>query len=128
MIFGVLSLLSATLTLPGIAGIVLTVGIASRFQRVDLRAHPRGSAPRRSAITPSTPASRVRSATILDSNITTFIAAAVLFYIGTGPVRCFAVDARYRHPHELVHGFHPDPAYRRHLGAHVAAQVCAALI
>src|ERR1700691_3505382 len=61
MIFGVLSMLNATLTLPGIAGIVLDAGF------------PRALA------------------TILDSNITTFIAAAVLFYIGTGPVRGFAV-------------------------------------
>ena len=39
----------------------------------------------------SMPASRRALATILDSNITTFIAAAVLFYIGSGPVRGFAV-------------------------------------
>ena len=42
MIFGVLSLLNATLTLPGIIGIVLTIGIAVDFERADLRAHPRG--------------------------------------------------------------------------------------
>ena len=46
MIFGVLSMLNATLTLPGIAGIVLTVGIAVDSQRADLRAHPRGGARR----------------------------------------------------------------------------------
>ena len=81
MIFGVLSLLNATLTLPGIAGIVLTVGIAVDsnvliYERIreELRA------------------GRTRAlATILDSNITTFIAAAILFLIGTGPVRGFAV-------------------------------------
>ncbi|MGQ0685680.1 protein translocase subunit SecD [Bradyrhizobium sp.] len=91
MIFGVLSLLNATLTLPGIAGIVLTVGIAVDsnvliYERIreELR-HGR------------TPISAIDAgftralATILDSNITTFIAAAVLFYIGTGPVRGFAV-------------------------------------
>ena len=91
MIFGLLSLLNATLTLPGIAGIVLTVGIAVDsnvliYERIreELR-HGR------------TPISAIDAgftralATILDSNITTFIAAAVLFYIGTGPVRGFAV-------------------------------------
>ena len=91
MIFGVLSLLNATLTLPGIAGIVLTVGIAVDsnvliYERIreEVR-HGR------------TPINAIEAgfsralATILDSNITTFIAAAVLFYIGTGPVRGFAV-------------------------------------
>ena len=46
MIFGVLSLFNATLTLPGIAGIVLTVGMAVELQRADLRTHPRRGARR----------------------------------------------------------------------------------
>jgi preprotein translocase subunit SecD len=91
MIFGVLSLLNATLTLPGIAGIVLTVGIAVDsnvliYERI--REEVRAGRTPISAID----AGFTRAlATILDSNITTFIAAAVLFYIGTGPVRGFAV-------------------------------------
>src|SRR5450830_149639 len=91
MIFGVLSLLNATLTLPGIAGIVLTVGIAVDsnvliYERI--REEVRGGRTPINAID----AGFARAlATILDSNITTFIAAAVLFYIGTGPVRGFAV-------------------------------------
>ncbi|MBN8965201.1 MAG: protein translocase subunit SecD [Rhizobiales bacterium] len=91
MIFGVLSLLNATLTLPGIAGIVLTVGIAVDSNvliyerlREELRAG-------RSPIMAIDAGFARALATILDSNITTFIAAAVLFYIGTGPVRGFAV-------------------------------------
>src|SRR3954452_10146031 len=91
MIFGVLSLLNATLTLPGIAGIVLTVGIAVDsnvliYERIceELRGG-------RNAISAIDAGFRRALATILDSNITTFIAAAVLFYIGTGPVRGFAV-------------------------------------
>jgi len=91
MIFGVLSLLNATLTLPGIAGIVLTVGIAVDsnvliYERI-----------REEVRTGRTPLNAIDAgftralSTILDSNITTFIAAAVLFYIGTGPVRGFAV-------------------------------------
>src|SRR5204862_1487475 len=87
MIFGVLSLLNATLTLPGIAGIVLTVGIAVDsnvliYERI--REEVRGG---RSPITAIDAGFSRALATILDSNITTFIAAAVLFFIGTGPVR-----------------------------------------
>ncbi len=91
MIFGVLSMLNATLTLPGICGIVLTVGIAVDsnvliYERIreEVRA---GRTPINAIDAGFTRA----LATILDSNITTFIAAAVLFYIGTGPVRGFAV-------------------------------------
>jgi preprotein translocase subunit SecD len=91
MIIGILSFLSATLTLPGIAGIVLTVGIAVDsnvliYERI-----------REEVRNGRTPISAIDAgfsralATILDSNITTFIAAAVLFFIGTGPVRGFAV-------------------------------------
>ena len=88
MILGVLSFLDATLTLPGIAGIALTIGIAVDsnvliYERIREEIRHGRSRHRR----------RVRRAlaTILDSNITTFIAAAVLFFIGTGPVRGFAV-------------------------------------
>jgi preprotein translocase subunit SecD len=91
MIFGLLSLLNATLTLPGIAGVVLTVGIAVDsnvliYERI--REELRGG---RTAITAIDAGFKRALATILDSNITTFIAAAVLFMIGTGPVRGFAV-------------------------------------
>ncbi len=91
MILGILSLLGATLTLPGICGIVLTVGIAVDsnvliYERI-----------REEVRTGRTPIGAIDAgfhralATILDSNITTFIAAAVLFYVGTGAVRGFAV-------------------------------------
>ena len=91
MIFGILSLLNATLTLPGIAGIVLTVGIAVDsnvliYERI--REEVRNG---RNAIAAIDAGFSRALATILDSNITTFIAAAVLFFIGTGPVRGFAV-------------------------------------
>jgi preprotein translocase subunit SecD len=91
MILGILSLFNATLTLPGIAGIVLTVGMAVDsnvliYERV--REEVRGG---RSAIN-SLDAGFTRAlATIIDSNTTTFIAAAVLFFIGSGPVRGFAL-------------------------------------
>ena len=91
MIFGVLSLLNATLTLPGIAGIVLTVGIAVdsnvlSYERIREEFHHG-----RSTINAIDAGFKRSLATILNSNITTLIAAAVLFFIGTGPVRGFAV-------------------------------------
>jgi preprotein translocase subunit SecD len=91
MIFGLLSLLDATLTLPGIAGIVLTVGIAVDsnvliYERI--REEVRNG---RSAIAAIDAGFARALATILDSNVTTLIAAMVLFFIGTGPVRGFAV-------------------------------------
>jgi len=91
MIFGILSLLNATLTLPGIIGIVLTIGIAVDsnvliYERI--REEVRGG---RTPITAIDAGFSRALATILDSNITTFIAAAVLFFFGSGPVRGFAV-------------------------------------
>ena len=91
LIFGVLAMLGATLTLPGIAGVVLTVGIAVDsnvliYERI--REEARAG---RSAISAIDAGFSRALATILDSNITTFIAAAVLFYIGSGPVRGFAI-------------------------------------
>ena len=90
MIFGVLSF-GATLTLPGIAGIVLTVGMAVDanvlvFERIreELRT-ARGPA---RAI--ELGYSRALSA-IIDANITTLITAAILFTVGSGPVRGFAI-------------------------------------
>src|SRR4029078_10879851 len=91
LFFGVLAMLNATLTLPGIIGIVLTIGIAVDsnlliYERI--REEVRSG---RSAISAIDAGFTRALATILDSNITTFIAAAVLFFIGTGPVRGFAV-------------------------------------
>jgi preprotein translocase subunit SecD len=90
MIIGVLSVFNATLTLPGIAGIVLTVGMAVDsnvliYERV--REEVRSG---RSAVSSLDAGFSRALATILDSNITTFIAAAVLFFV-SGPVRGFAL-------------------------------------
>jgi preprotein translocase subunit SecD len=91
LIFGLLSALGATLTLPGIAGILLTIGMAVDsnvliYERV--REEQRLG---RSAAS-SLDAGFARAlTTIVDANLTTFIAAAVLFFLGTGPVRGFAV-------------------------------------
>ena len=91
MIIGVLSMLSASLTLPGIAGIVLTVGMAVDanvliFSRI--REELKNGLPNQSAIQ----AGYDRAfTTILDANITTFIVAIILFAVGTGPIKGFAV-------------------------------------
>ncbi|MCB2263724.1 MAG: protein translocase subunit SecD [Candidatus Thiosymbion ectosymbiont of Robbea hypermnestra] len=91
LIVAVLSLLQATLTLPGIAGIVLTVGMAVDanvliFERIreELR---NGNSPQASIHAGYGKA----LSTIVDANITTLIAAVVLFSFGTGPIKGFAV-------------------------------------
>ncbi len=91
MIFGLLSLLDATLTLPGIAGIVLTIGIAVDsnvliYERI--REEVRNG---RSPVNAIENGFKRALATILDSNISTLIAACILFFVGSGPVRGFAV-------------------------------------
>jgi len=90
-IFAALASLRATLSLPGIAGIALTVGMAVDanviiFER--MREEMRAGKAIRSAVDTGYQRSLW---TILDANITTLIAAAILFQVGTGPVRGFAV-------------------------------------
>ena len=91
LIVAVLSMLQATLTLPGIAGIVLTVGMAVDanvliFERI-----------REEIRVGNTPQASIHAgyekalSTIMDANITTLIAAAVLFSFGTGPIKGFAI-------------------------------------
>jgi protein-export membrane protein SecD len=91
LLVGILSALSATLTLPGIAGIVLTMGMAVDsnvlvFERIREEVHS-GRGPLNSIETGFQRA----LATILDANFTTFIAAVVLFGLGSGPIKGFAV-------------------------------------
>jgi len=91
LIVGAMSFLQATLTLPGIAGIVLTIGMAVDanvliFERI-----------REEVANGRTPFNAVESGykralgTIIDSNVTTFIAAALLYALGDGPVKGFGV-------------------------------------
>lgn len=91
LLVGVMSLLGATLTLPGIAGIVLTVGMAVDanvliFARI--REELAAGASPQTAITQGFDRALV---TILDANITTLIVALILYAIGTGPIKGFAV-------------------------------------
>ncbi len=91
LIAGALSLFGATLTLPGIAGIILTIGMAVDanvliFERIREEAHL-GRPPVNAIET----GYRRSLAPILDANITTLIAAVTLYFVGSGPVRGFAV-------------------------------------
>ena len=91
MLIGVLTILEATLTLPGIAGIILTVGMAVDanvliFERIreELRTEK--------SIIHAFDAGYARAKiTVLDANITTLIAAVILFAFGSGPVKGFAI-------------------------------------
>lgn len=91
LILGALSGLGATLTLPGIAGIILTIGMAVDanvlvFERI--REESRNG---RSPLTAVDTGYQQALSTILDANITTLLAAAVLYTLGSGPVKGFAV-------------------------------------
>jgi preprotein translocase subunit SecD len=91
LLFGAMASLNATLTLPGIAGVILAIGMAVdsnvlMFERI--RDEIRAGKPPRSAVD-----SGYHKAfwTIFDSHVTTLITAAVLFQFGTGPIKGFAV-------------------------------------
>ena len=91
MIFGALSALQATLTLPGIAGIVLTIGMAVDanvliYERI--REEARNGKTPFNAIDAGF---RRAMVTILDANLTTLITGIILYLVGTGPVQGFAV-------------------------------------
>lgn len=91
LIMGTLSLLGATLTLPGIAGIVLTVGMAVDANVLIYERIREESRIGRSAIASIDAGFSRALGTILDANITTLIAAVILFSLGSGPIRGFAV-------------------------------------
>ena len=91
LLMAALSILQATLTLPGIAGIVLTIGMAVDanvliFERV--REEMRNG---RGPVTAVDAGYRRAMTTIVDSNLTTLIAAVLLFHFGSGPIKGFAV-------------------------------------
>ncbi len=92
MLLGFLTLIEATLTLPGIAGIILTVGMAVDanvliFERIKEEIHKESS----NNIQAFDAGFKRSIVTILDANITTLIASIILFVFGSGPVKGFAV-------------------------------------
>ena len=91
LLIGVLTIFEATLTLPGIAGIILTVGMAVDanvliFERIKEEMNTEDS----NIHAFDTGYKKAQSA-ILDANITTLISAIILFFLGSGPVKGFAV-------------------------------------
>ncbi|MAM93663.1 protein translocase subunit SecD [Parvibaculum sp.] len=91
MVFAVLSVLQATLTLPGIAGIVLTIGMAVDANVLIYERIREEVAAGKGPIPAIESGYNRALSSILDANITTLISAAILFQMGSGPVRGFAV-------------------------------------
>lgn len=91
MIVGVLSLVQATLTLPGIAGIVLTLGMAVDANVLIYERMREESARGRTTFSAIEHGFRAAFATIIDAHVTGLVAAAILFAFGTGTIKGFAV-------------------------------------
>ena len=91
LIVAILSVLGATLTLPGIAGIVLTMGMAVDSNVIIFERVREERAAGRSLVQSLDSGFQRALGTVVDANFTTFIIAVILFYMGTGPVRGFAV-------------------------------------
>jgi preprotein translocase subunit SecD len=91
MLVGVLTLLEATLTLPGIAGIILTVGMAVDANVLIFERIKEELKTEKSIIHAFDIGYNKAKITVLDANITTLIAAIILFAFGSGPIKGFAV-------------------------------------
>jgi protein-export membrane protein SecD len=91
LMIGILTLLGATLTLPGIAGIVLTMGMAVDANVLIYERMREESRAGRSTIAALDTGFRKAFATIIDAHLTALIAAVALFWVGSGPIRGFAV-------------------------------------
>ena len=88
---GVLTILEATLTLPGIAGIILTVGMAVDANVLIFERIKEEMKTEKSNIHAFDIGYKRAQTAIFDANITTLISAAILFFLGSGPVKGFAV-------------------------------------
>ena len=91
MLIGILTILEATLTLPGIAGIILTVGMAVDANVLIFERIKEELETEKSSIHAFEIGYNKAKITVLDANITTLIAAIILFIFGSGPVKGFAV-------------------------------------
>ncbi len=91
MLLGVLTILEATLTLPGIAGIILTVGMAVDANVLIFERIKEELKTEKSIIHAFDSGYSKAKITVLDANITTLIAAIILFAFGSGPVKGFAI-------------------------------------
>ena len=90
-LFAFLSLVGGTLTLPGIAGVVLSLGIAVDANVLIYERMREEFNSGKTLLNSLTSGFQNAFATIIDSNLTTFLAAAILYFLGTGPVKGFAV-------------------------------------
>ena len=91
LLLGVLTLFEATLTLPGIAGIILTVGMAVDANVLIFERIREEISNKKSVINAIDNGYKRARTTILDANITTFIAAIILFQLGSGPIKGFSI-------------------------------------
>ena len=91
LIVAVLSILQATLTLPGIAGIILTIGMAVDANVLIFERIREEISNNKSVINAIDNGYKRARTTILDANITTFIAAIILFQLGSGPIKGFSI-------------------------------------
>ncbi len=91
MLVGILTILEATLTLPGIAGIILTVGMAVDANVLIFERIKEEMKTEKSIIHAFDTGYKKAKITVLDANITTLIAAIILFAFGSGPVKGFAI-------------------------------------
>jgi SecD/SecF fusion protein len=91
LIIAVLSVLGATLTLPGIAGIVLTMGMAVDSNVIIFERVREENRQGRSIVQSMDSGFKQALATVVDANVTTLIAAVILFFLGSGPIKGFAV-------------------------------------
>ncbi len=91
LIVAILSILQATLTLPGIAGIILTIGMAVDANVLIFERIREEVSNKKSVINAIDNGYKRARTTILDANITTFIAAIILFQLGSGPIKGFSI-------------------------------------
>jgi preprotein translocase subunit SecD len=91
LIFGSLTLFGATLTLPGVAAIVLTIGMAVDANVIILERIKEETAAGKSIKAAVESGYAGATSAVVDSNITTFLSGVVLYQFGTGPIRGFAV-------------------------------------
>jgi len=91
LLLGILTVLEATLTLPGIAGIILTVGMAVDANVLIFERIREESKTENSLIHAFDVGYKKAQSAVLDANITTLISAIILFFLGSGPIKGFAV-------------------------------------
>ncbi len=125
LILAGLSVLGATLTLPGIAGILLALGMAVDAN-VLINERAREEARKTGGVVSALETGfRKAYRTIIDANATTLIKMLILFLFGAGAVRGFALTISMGIVHLDVHGDHPRPPYDRTLAAEQTAEIAA---